>query len=433
MKYEEACNYLESLNGLGSVPGLESISELSRRLGNPEKSMRFVHIAGTNGKGSVGAFVTSVLIAAGYRTGRYLSPAVKESLEIIQCNNLNVLPEDFADIITVIKKICDGMVAGGLPHPTRFEVETAAAFMYFVRQKCDIAVVECGMGGLLDATNIITNTECAVITPIALDHTDFLGDTLDEIAVHKAGIIKNGCEVVYSSVNPLVNAIIEKKALSLGCPLTAVHTDGIKWRIANGGIVMEYGKYSDLTVNLAGIYQVQNAALATECIQALCRRGYTVDDSALYSGLWDVRWFGRFQKIGSSPDFIIDGAHNPAGAMALAESLKAYYPDGGLTFIVGVFADKDYKTILEYVMPMARLVYTVSTPDNSRALSSKTLAEYIKKYYDVMDISVQSCETVGEAVEFAMERTDVSGAVIAFGSLSHLALIEREYRRRIEV
>lgn len=434
MDYIETCKYLKSLDCLGSVPGLDSIAKLLVQLGNPQNNTKFVHISGTNGKGSVGAFVTSVLVEAGFCAGRYLSPAVKEPLEIIQYNNENILPEEFAAIVSRLKTACDSMLRDGLAHPTRFELETAAAFVFFAEKKCDIAVVECGMGGLLDATNIIENTLCAVITQISLEHTAFLGNTAEEIARHKAGIIKRGARVVYAAGDASVNNVIESKAAEYGCPVTAVEREKVQWRFSgDGGLVLDYQNYHEAAIGLRGIYQTGNAALALECAESLKAQGYGIPDEAVYRGLAKARWFGRFERLGEKPDFIIDGAHNPAGAAALAESLRAYYPDGGLTFIIGVFADKDYPKILEYVMPMASRVFTVSTPDNPRALSSKTLAEYIKKYYDVVDVSVTECASVGEAVTDALEQTEASGAVIAFGSLSHLSLIEEEYRKRIEV
>ena len=429
MNYRETCDYLKSLDSLGSVPGLDSIRELLRRLENPHNKMKFVHIAGTNGKGSVGAFVASVLEKAGIRAGRYLSPAVKVPLEIIQCSNRNISSGKFADIISRIKSICETMISDDLPHPTRFEIETAAAFVFFAEQKCDIAVVECGMGGLLDATNIIENTECAVITPISKEHTSFLGDTETEIASHKAGIIKHGASVVYAAGKDDVNHVIESKAAELGCSVTAVTRYKIMWRLNDAGaLVMDYGNYSEAVIGLKGIYQTLNAALAIECIEALKSRGCNIPQDAVYTGLAETRWFGRFEKLGSRPDFIIDGAHNPAGAAVLAESLKIYYPEGAITFIIGVFADKDYPHIIEEIMPMAARISTISTPGNTRALSAKTLAEYIKKYYDVVGVSVTECASVKEAVASAFKHTKPDGAVVAFGSLSHLSLIEDEYR-----
>lgn len=432
MNYTETCGYLESLNGLGSVPGLDSIAELLKRLGNPQRKTRFVHIAGTNGKGSVGAFVMSVLTEAGYMAGRYLSPAVKEPLEIIQCSNRLILPEEYADLISLIRPVCEEMVRDGLPHPTRFEIETAAAFLFFERQKCPIAVVECGMGGLLDATNIISGTDCAVITSISLDHTAFLGNTLEAIAAHKAGIIKKGCEAVYLEGEDCVNRIIEKKAAETGCAAVPVSPGEIASRCfpEDGHIVFDYKNYPGVLINLMGTYQAENAALAIECLEALKRKGYNINRDAVYRGLAAARWFGRFERIGRRPDFIIDGAHNPAGARALAQSLRTYYPEGRLTLIIGIFADKDYDGVLKYLMPMAAKVFTVDLPDRRRSLPAKTLAEYIKKHYYVESIPLYSCRSAGEAVELALESTDDSGTIAAFGSLSHLALIEEEYRRR---
>ncbi|MCM1309025.1 MAG: Mur ligase family protein, partial [Butyrivibrio sp.] len=321
MDYTETRAYLKSLERLGSVPGLDSIAQLLGRFGNPQKNTRFVHISGTNGKGSVGAFVTSVLSEAGFRVGRYLSPAVASPLEIIQMNQKNISEEDFSEIISRIRAVCASMLNDGFAHPTRFELETAAALVFFAEKKCDLAVVECGMGGLLDATNIIENTLCAVITPISAEHTAFLGNTVWEIARHKAGIIKRGAAVVYAAGDEAVNRIIESKVAEYGCHASAVSDAEISWRIdGEDSLVLDYKKYRGARIGLRGIYQAANAALALECIDALRARGCGIPEDAVYAGLAKARWFGRFERIGRKPDFIIDGAHNPAGAKALAES-----------------------------------------------------------------------------------------------------------------
>lgn len=415
--------YLDSLNKLGSVPGLDSIRELLYRLGNPQDKVKCIHIAGTNGKGSVGAFITEILIKAGYKVGRYASPAVVEPLEIINLNNANISEEVFEKNISEISVVCNKMVEDGLSHPTRFEVETAAAFVFFAREGCDFAVVECGMGGLLDATNIVENVSCSVITSISIDHTSFLGETIEEIATQKAGIIKSGVPVVMAKcVDSVVDVIC--KTTSQKAAELHMASEASNLRFNKDNIVFDYKGYDNIEIGLLGVYQPQNAAVALECINVLKENGYSVPEEAIYKGFKDTGWFGRFSMLGKKPDFIVDGAHNPDGARALLDCIKTYYPEGNLTFVVGFFADKDYKGILDLCMPYCKRIFTIETPDNPRALSSKALAEFIKNNYDVV---VSSCDIIEEAVQSAINNTDESGAVIVFGSLSHLAMVSQAY------
>ena len=418
MNYQEAVDYLDSLNKLGSVPGLDSIRELLHRLGNPQNQTRYVHVAGTNGKGSTCAFIRQILIEAGYKVGGFNSPAVFELLEIITLNNKNIMSIDFAKYVEQAKNICDEMVKDGLNHPTRFEIETAIAFCFFAENNCDIAVVECGMGGLLDSTNIISTVDCAVITPLALDHTGFLGSTIEEIAFNKAGIIK--------AFAPVVTAIDNDKIR------TAAKGKNSEYIVADKPLNIDYSTeglsfdYKGLKTELLGVYQPGNAALAIECIEALNKAKYSISNEAIFKGIENAKWKGRFTRVSSSPDFFIDGAHNPHGAKALAGCIKKVLPDKKITFIIGVFADKEYNKIIDTIIEFADKIFTVETPDNPRALSSKALAEFVKNNYDVF---VRSCDNISEAVKAAYENTDINGAIIACGSLSHLAIIEKEVER----
>ncbi len=418
---KDAAKYLDSLNILGSVPGLDSIRELLYRLGNPQEKVQFVHIAGTNGKGSTSAFIRAILMDAGYKVGRFNSPAVFYPLEIIGINNKDISEEDFAHHITEIAGVCDAMVSEGLNHPTRFEIETAAAFCYFSEQECDIAVVECGMGGLLDSTNIINTTVCSVITPLALDHTGFLGDSIEKIAAHKAGIIKNNVPVItadaYNEIVSTANAY-NSELIVAGKP------DNIS--VSQDGITFSYKEFCGLQSGLLGVYQPYNGALAIECAKVLRAKGYEITDENIRNGIQNAQWKGRFTKIGTMPDFYIDGAHNYHGAKALADCIENFYPDKKITFIMGVFADKEYDRILEVLIPYAERIYTIETPNNSRALSSKALAEFVKNNYDVF---VYSCNEISEAVKLAYENADRTGVIVACGSLSHLATVEKENER----
>lgn len=428
MNYQETQDYLDSLNRLGSVPGLDSIRELLYRLGNPQDKIKFIHISGTNGKGSVNAFISEILKTAGYRTGRYISPAVLSPLEIIQMNNKksfeNISEDEFADIVSEIAVKCDEMVADGLNHPTRFEIETTVAFVFFYRNKCDFAVVECGMGGLLDATNVINTTVCSVIMPVSVDHTSFLGDTLEKIVSHKAGIIKPNTPVICAKQqSQKAYDIILEAARNNNSECVIADTDIMN--VNYGEIIsFDYKGLTNIHISLKGIYQPYNAVPAIECVFMLRKYGYQIEDTDIYMGLRNASWFGRFTALGNNPDFIVDGAHNPHGAQMLAECLKTYYPQGGLTFIIGIFKDKDYKKILELCMPYAKNVFVIETPENIRSMPVKTLAEFIKNNYDVC---VYTYETIELSVKKALEITTKDSAVIAFGSLSHLGIIKKAY------
>ena len=415
-------DFLDSLNSLGSVPGLTSIKELLHRLDNPETGVKVIHIAGTNGKGSTGAFIDSILCTAGFVTGRYVSPAVEDPLEIIRISGHNIDSDNFNKIIYRVKKSCEDMVRDGFMHPTRFEVETAAAILFFAEKNVDYAIVECGMGGLYDATNVFDNPVCSVITPVSYDHMQFLGNSLTEIAVNKAGIIKEGCPVVTSKQPKEVMDVLEKTAKECSCELILADCDkacNIEYRIGK----FDYKGINGLQTGLKGTYQIENAITAIECVRTITN----INEEDIRAGLLNAKWNGRFEIVKGRPEVILDGAHNPAGAKALAESLKTFYPMGNLTYIIGVFADKDYKTVLEHTIKYAGRVITIETPDNPRALSCEVLADFIKKNYD---ISVYACKKIKDAVKLAYEITEQDSAIVAFGSLSHLSIIKGEINGR---
>ena len=427
MNYQETCQYLNSLDHLGCVPGLVSIKELLRRLGNPQNHNNYVHIAGTNGKGSVGAFLSYICVEAGLKVGRYSSPAVEDSLETIKISNINITGEQFSHIITKIKPVCSQMVIDGFSHPTRFEVETVAAFVYFMEQNCDIVLLECGMGGLLDATNVIETNLCSIITAISKDHTSFLGNTIEEIAANKAGIIKPGRPVICIDQKKSTD-VIKNIAARSESPVYALNTDDIKnvhFDINDNMLHYDYKEYINLGLSLTAHYQTVNSALAIIVCDIL-KEKYNITYKNIYDGLAKAEIFGRFSHIGCTPDFYVDGAHNPAGAMELNSTLDMYYPDKKLTYILGVFADKDYHQIIKSTISHAGNIITIETPDNPRALSSKKLARYIKEVYD---IPVMCKNNIDEAVEYALDITPDDGAIIAFGSLSHLKYIKESLRR----
>ena len=417
MNEREAYEFIDSLGGLGIVPGLDGIRELCARLGNPQEGLKFVHIAGTNGKGSVSAFIAAALRAAGYRVGRYISPVIYEYREKIQVNDRYITKKALCQVMERIKEACGGMVAAGLRHPTAFEIETALAFLYFQEKECDIVVLETGMGGLTDATNIIENTLVAVLASISMDHMKFLGDSLEKIAVQKAGIIKKGCHVASLRQEPAAMRVIEERASEEGCGLTVA--DPAKAGHVRYGLErqrFDYGGYKNMEISLAGRYQIDNAVLALEALEALAKKGFPVREDRLRKGFLEARWPGRFTVIARRPYFVADGAHNEDAAKRLAESLQFYFAKKRIVYIMGMFRDKEYEKVIALTQGLASQIITVAAPGNPRALSSYELAQAVLKYHP----DVTAADSLEEAVETAYLMAERDDVIVAFGSLAFL-------------
>lgn len=420
MNEKETMEYIEELKQYGSVPGLDNIRNLCAKAGNPQEELRFIHIAGTNGKGSVLAFVSEILKCAGYRVGRYLSPSVMDYREKIQVNGRMITKKALAEGMTLLRGYCEELVREGKNHPTVFEVETALAFWYFQQQKCDIVVLETGLGGELDATNIVTDTLVSVFTPISMDHMGILGRTLPEIASAKAGIMKKGAVAVSAKQPPEVFEVLRERAEKLSVPLYVAEPEQINGRGSKlSGQKFAYKEFRDLTISLAGRYQLTNAALAIEAVKALrSRRGGTewaVSDEAIRKGLEEAFWPGRFQVIAKKPYVIADGAHNRDGAKQLAESLRYYFKDRRLIYIMGILRDKEQEEIIKATAPLSELILTISTK-GERGFSSYELAELCRSYQP----NVTAMDGLQEALEAAYLLADKESVIVAFGSLSFL-------------
>ncbi|MBR1853253.1 MAG: bifunctional folylpolyglutamate synthase/dihydrofolate synthase, partial [Lachnospiraceae bacterium] len=311
MTYREAMEYIEQIQSCGIVPGLDSIRELCRLMGNPQDELKFVHIAGTNGKGSVLAYISTILKAAGYRVGRYLSPTIFEYRERIQVNGRNISQKDLCKGLEQVKNACEDMVNRGLPQPTPFEVETALAFWYFRLKNCDIAVLETGMGGLMDATNLITTTQVAVLAAISMDHMKFLGNSLEQIASQKAGIVKEGCPVVSAKQEPEAMAVVRRVAEEKHSVLYVAEPEQISHIKRGSGKYLERQRFDykgsdgvslkNLEINLAGTVQPENALLALQAIRVLQAQGFEISEKALRKGLVETVWKGRFSVIARKP------------------------------------------------------------------------------------------------------------------------------------
>lgn len=417
MNEKEAMEFVEQASRFGIVPGLDSIRELCQRLGNPQKDLKFIHVAGTNGKGSVSTYIASVLQCAGYRVGRYISPVIFEYRERIQVNDRMITKKAMCYGMERIRDVCNEMTQEGLSHPTPFEIETALGFLYFLEKRCDVVVLETGMGGALDATNIVENTVAAVLTSISMDHRNFLGNTLKEIAGHKAGIIKKGCTVVSAHQKPEVMSVLRAHADDLGClfiPLDPGKLSGVRcgleWQR------FSYGSHRGLKIPLAGKFQIENAALAVETLDVLKEAGYPVSEEQLRRGFARVQWPGRFTIIKKQPLFIVDGAHNEDAAGRLAESIDFYFTNKKIIFIMGVLRDKDYEKVIDLTAKYAEHIITVTPPGNPRALSAYELARKITESHSC----VTAVDSPEEAVEMSLLLADKESVIIAFGSLSYL-------------
>lgn len=417
MNYKEARVYLDEVSKYGSVLGLESMRELLRRLGDPQNELKFIHISGTNGKGSVLAYFSTILSGAGYRTGRYISPTLFSYRERIQVDGEYIEKESLACHVTAIAAAAEDMQKAGLPSPTVFEIETALAFLYFKEKRCDIVTLEVGCGGLLDATNVITTTLMEVIASISMDHTDLLGDTLAKIAAQKAGIIKPDTMVVSAQQKSEAAQVIEDTCKEQHCTLQMVDESKIS-NVHYGaeGQTFSYKTWENVAISLAGSYQIKNAALALEGVEALRKLGYALSDQQVREGLLHTAWRGRFTTLRRDPTVIIDGAHNPAAALELKESLERYFPGKTLYFVMGMFKDKDYAQVIDLTAPLARHIITVETPGNPRAMPARELAEAVGK----VNPSVEWADSVAHGVEKALAMAGKEDAVIVFGSLSFL-------------
>lgn len=416
MNYKEARAYIEETTKFGSILGLNNIRKLLEILDNPQDKLKFVHVAGTNGKGSTVAFISEILKSADYKVGRYVSPSVFTYREKIQINGENIEKEEFAKLVALVKEAATKMIKDGFAHPTSFEIETTVAFCYFYMKKCDIVVLETGMGGRLDATNIIQNTICSVFTSISMDHMGFLGNTIEEIAENKAGIIKKGASIITTNQTKKVVSVLLEEAKQYGEKI--IFADGRKAydiKITYEKQMYSYKQYTDLTIGLSGSYQIFNSILAIETVNALSKAGFSVTEQHLRQGLKETKWDGRFTLVSKEPLFFIDGAHNIDAAKHLEQSIKAYFPEKNIIFIMGVFKDKNYEKMVQIMSPLAKEFITI-TPKGERGFSAEELKKVIHKY----EVEATAVNSIKEAVELSKERAKKEGVVIAFGSLSYL-------------
>ena len=411
MTYIEAVDYINTVGQKGSILGLGPITELMERLGNPQEKLNIIHVAGTNGKGSICTFLEMLYREEGKRVGRYISPTIHDYLERFQINGECMEEDDFARLLTKVDKAICKMREDGGGLPTAFEIETAIAFMYFVEQNVDIVILEVGMGGREDATNVIKHPLCTVFANIGMDHMQFLGDTIEKIAYEKAGIIKEGSPVICYPSKDMVLEVLKKEYVKVQKKYRYC-TENVNinekdevfkdFRIADLSkleIISEnligstfIYKGEEYNISLAGRYQIYNAITAIEAKLRL-------DGHLMKEALCKARWEGRFHKICDAPVFIKDGAHNVQGVTALRDSLKLHFTNATFIFIIGVLKDKEYNKMMELMCPMAEACYLIK-PNNLRGLETNVLAEVVGRYCK----DVTRCESVAEAVELATDR-----------------------------
>lgn len=429
MSYQETMDYIDSLQVYGSIPGLASIAGLCEKLGNPQNGLTFVHIAGTNGKGSVLSFISTVLKEGGYRVGRYISPTISDYRERIQVNGKMISKKALCSLTGQVKEACEALVAEGKPHPTPFEVETAMAFLYFKEKNCSIVVLETGLGGELDATNIIRNTAVAVITSVSYDHMGILGNSLREIASAKAGILKPGCLAVTLRQPEEVLSVLREKSRELEIPfrvadagmITGVKSSLEKQRFSYTIERQEKGKervFKNMEITMAGRYQLSNAVLALEALCLLSQKGFPVTENALRRGMKEAVWEGRFQVLQKKPLFLVDGAHNRDGAAKLADSVRFYFTNKRIIYIMGILRDKEQEEIIRSTCSLAEHILTVPT-SGPRGLSSYELACEVSRFHP----HVTALDSVEEAAELSLLMAGKDTVIIAFGSLSYLGKI----------
>lgn len=409
MNAEQAIAYIHSVCWKGSIPGLGRTQELLKKMGNPEKKLKFVHIAGTNGKGSTAAMTASILNKAGYRTGLYTSPYIYRFHERIQVDGVEISDEDLTEITEYVKPLADSMAQS----PTEFELVCCIAFEYFYRKKCDIVVLEVGMGGAWDATNVIEVPEVAVITNIGLDHTEYLGDTVEKIAETKSGIFKpHGHAVVYRST-PSVEAVYERVCAERDVSLRKADFDSLVLKAHTlEGQVFDCGSRKNLVLPLLGDHQLHNASVVLSIADTLIGEGWNISEQNIYDGIRDVRWPGRFDIVCRKPLFIIDGGHNPQCIEALVKNIRDYLAGKKVVALTGVLADKDYADMYKPVMPLVDRFVCI-TPPNPRKLEAEQLARYLRQ----AGAQAQASESILDGVKKAMDLAGKDGVVLCFGSL----------------
>lgn len=419
MDFLEAQNYLEKVRSQkGIVLGLDTMRHLMAKLNNPQDKVKFIQVAGTNGKGSTAAYLTSILSEAGIKVGRYTSPAVFSSTEQYFACGSCISESEYAQGMTAVAEAAASLDG---ETPTAFEQETALAFWYFAKKGCELAILEAGLGGDMDATNIVTTTLCSIITSISMDHCRILGNKISEIAAHKAGIIKPGAPVICIEQKEDAMEPIRAAAKAADTPLYEVHRDEVRQIFSDKReSIVFFREFENLHLKMLGSCQPENAALAVQAASVLSR-SYPIEKKHIYDGIEKTRWGGRFELHSGSPDIILDGAHNPDGIRRLRESVNQMFGAVPICYVCGVLADKDYEKEIEILFGRASNVFTV-TPPSPRAMKSTDLKVAIKKRFPQLKVtSFDSEDGIEKAMEAAVSQNN---PVVVCGTLTILARVK---------
>lgn len=410
MDYRQAVEFVESSSIVRERYGLEKLQQALHLLGDPHHHTEFVHIAGTNGKGSTAAMTASVLQTAGYRTGLYTSPHLMRYNERMQIDGVPISDEDFVEAASQVQRVCEQL--GGVP--IVFEVLTLMALWYFAQQHCDIVVLEVGIGGLLDSTNVIPSPKAAIITQLGMDHTETLGNTLEEIAAQKGGIVKEGTPTVMALQEPSAVAIVQQICDKHHAPLALADPERLRVLDASvAGQTLEDREYGKLVLPLAGAHQRKNAANVLEAVAMLRTQGYRISDDDVREGIAKTVWPARFERLSTAPDFILDGGHNPQCLHAATAALREYYPGQKVVFLVGMMADKDTDHMLAEMASIAKSFVCIR-PDSPRAMQPQLLTQQLTERFH---LPACACGSVHEGIAEATRQAGKEGVVCALGSL----------------
>lgn len=431
MNYEQALDYIHGTYKFGSKLGLENTRYLLNLLGNPHKALKVIHVAGTNGKGSVSSYIHTVLKEEGYKVGLYISPYLEEFTERMCINGGDIPRERLAEVTATVKEKVEQMVRDGKNHPTEFEVVTSIAFCYYAQENVDFLVLEVGLGGRLDSTNVVEDPLVSIITPIGFDHMEYLGDTLEKIAYEKGGIIKENGFVLSYPQEKEVMEVLEGLCKERNSRLFVINFDELTIHHSN----MEEQVFSvnilgkscnNVKIKLAGIHQIYNACTALGAIEVLRKyRSINISDEAVLKGLCNTKWAGRFEVLQKEPLIIIDGAHNLHGADALRKNIEILLKDYKITFVVGMLQDKDVKAVLEDLIPLANKVIA-TRPDNPRAMKASDLADQLKPFGK----ETHFYEDIEEAIKTAIKITEQDEAIIFAGSLYMIGEVRKILKNR---
>ena len=425
MDYSNTLDYIEKLSGLGSKLDLERINEILERLGRPQDKLKAVHVAGTNGKGSVSSMISQMLISAGYKTGLYTSPHLEKYNERYVINNNEISDSDFVKYMYIIKECADNMDKEPVGRPTVFEQLTALAFLYFADNNVDYAVIEVGLGGRFDATNVIKSPLLSVITSISFDHMEYLGNTIESIAFEKGGIIKEGRPTVLYRQDLKVYNVIKGLCDERHSQLYYLNsgTTEIKRQDINGTVMSvrnDLYEYDNIVLPLVGEYQIKNCETALLAAYALKKEGVILSDENILNGIKSTKWNGRMEICKKEPMVIIDGAHNADGINMLVKSIKQYFSDKRIVLLMGVLGDKDYEKMAAQIVPLAETT-VITQPDSNRALSVEGFKKIVERYCE----NVYGFENIDEAYGFALNLTGKDDVLICAGSLYLIGRLRR--------